>query len=64
MSDNNITVMVSAQTISRRADWLAFCRLRGINELAMNEGMLDPDEKFELSLEECRVIGMSLVIEP
>ena len=38
--------------------WEDFCNKHGINEWAINEGLMEPDHKFSLSPEEAEEYGL------
>ncbi len=47
---------LTAKELNEHGAWLKFCKLRGINEGAMNEGLVDGDEEFEFTLEEMMLL--------
>lgn len=53
-------IELTAREILDYGDWDAFCTLRGINEWAINEGLMDADESFSLTTEELSKIGFSI----
>jgi len=50
--------ILSASELMDRGLWLEFCELRGINEWAVNEGMVDSDEEFVFSEDEAATLGL------
>ena len=50
--------ILSASELMDRGLWLEFCELRGINEWAVNEGMMDSDEEFVFSEDEAATLGL------
>lgn len=54
MEDNNcdITIKVKVQLIMDKGYWIDYCRKHGINEWAVNEGCINPNEKLEMSIED------------
>ena len=48
----------TANEIMVCGDWLKFCEIKGINEYAMNEGLMSGNEEFELTEDEAREIGL------
>jgi hypothetical protein len=50
--------VLSASELMDRGLWLEFCELRGINEWAVNEGMMDSDEEFVFSEDEAATLGL------
>lgn len=53
-------IELTAREILDYGDWDAFCTLRGINEWAINEGLMDADESFSFDIEELSKIGFSI----
>jgi hypothetical protein len=51
-------IIVTAGEILDSGHWDSFCEKRGINEWAMNEGLMDSKEKFVFSLDEAIEIGL------
>ncbi len=50
-------VVLTASEINNRGCWGKFCKERGINEWAMNEGRLDGDTEFSFTEEEAKNYG-------
>lgn len=51
-------VVVTAEEIIDRGLWDQFCEDHGINVWAVNEGLMDSDEKFTLSESDARKYGL------
>lgn len=49
---------LTASEILDRGIWDEFCQLRGINEWAINEGLMDSDEEFTFTEEEAQKLGL------
>lgn len=60
MGKDHMIIRISAGEILDRADWDKFCALKGINEWALNEGRMDSEDMFDLTLDEARQIGLNL----
>lgn len=54
---------ITASEINCKGNWLKFCKEKGINEWAMNEGQMSGDEEFELTVEEARRYGLGHLLE-
>ena len=50
--------VIAVREIMARGLWLEFCELRGINEWAVNEGMIDSDEEYTLTENEAVKLGL------
>jgi hypothetical protein len=55
----NITVTITAREALDLHVWDALCALKGINEWAINEGMMDVNEEITLTLDEARQLGLT-----
>lgn len=51
-------IVVTVEELMRAFCWFPLCKLRGISPFALNEGQVNRDDEFILSLEEVREIGM------
>ena len=51
-------IIVTADEILESGCWEDFCNKHGINEWAINEGLMEPDHKFSLSPEEAKEYGL------
>ncbi len=51
-------IVVTVREIMDRGVWLEFCRIRCINEWAVNEGLLDSDAEFTLTALEAQRLGL------
>jgi hypothetical protein len=60
----NITVAITAREALDLHVWDALCALKGINEWAINEGMMDVNEEITLSLDEVQQLGLQALIRP
>ena len=52
-------IIASYREIMVSGYWSEFCQDRGINEWAVNRGLLDPDERVELSFAEAKRYGLT-----
>lgn len=52
-------ITLTAEEMLNRGLWDMFCELRGISVWAINEGQVDSKEKFTLTEEESRKLGLS-----
>ena len=50
--------VIAVREIMDRGLWLEFCELRGINEWAVNEGMIDSDQEYTLTADEAVKLGL------
>lgn len=50
-------ILVTAREILDNGAWQKFCDDRGINEWAINEGLMEADEQFSLTEEEAKKYG-------
>jgi hypothetical protein len=50
--------VLTAGELLDRGVWIRFCELRGINEWAMNEGLMSSDEEFTFTEEEAVKLGI------
>ena len=53
-----MTITVTAEEILDGGNWEDFCDDRGINPWAINEGLMDYDEKFTFTEEEAKKYGL------
>lgn len=53
-----VLVKITAGKLLSAGVWEEFCNLRSINEWAVSEGLMDPDEEFTLSMEEADKLGL------
>ena len=53
-----VKIKITVQEINDKGCWLEFCLLKGINEWAMNEGLMDPDEVFFVTAKEADKLGL------
>jgi hypothetical protein len=51
-------VIMTAREIMDKGLWMEFCELRGINEWAVNEGLMDSDEEFVLNEREIKKLHL------
>lgn len=51
-------VLITAEELINIGLWDRFCDKRGINVWAINEGLMDEDEKFVLSWDEAEELGI------
>ena len=51
-------IVVTAREIMDKLCWDEFCELKGINLWAVNEGLMDEEDTFELTEEEAKKIGL------
>lgn len=60
-----MTIILTLREISDRLgskEWGMFCNMKGLHYYCMNEGTASPDEEFELTLEDCKQIGIPVSI--
>ncbi len=55
-------IKVTAAEILQSGSWLDFCNERGINEWAINEGLMDREQEFELTVE--KAVSYGLIKQP
>lgn len=53
-----ITVQITARELIEKGLWVEACELIGVNEYAVNEGMMESDEKLTLTEEQARQLGL------
>ena len=51
-------IIVTAEELIDRGDWDSFCEEKGINPWSVNEGLMDSDEEFVLSVQDARRYGL------
>ena len=47
-----VSIQITAEEINDAGAWPEFCRMRDLNEWGMSEGLIDPEEKFTLTIKE------------
>lgn len=50
--------VLTAKEILDRGLWTSFCKMRGINEWAVNEGLMDSSEEFSFTENEALEMGL------
>jgi len=53
-----VRIIITAEELIDQYLWDDFCEMKGINVWAVNEGMMDSSEEFELSKEEAKKLGV------
>ena len=51
-------IIVSAREVMDAWAWEEACKMLGINEWAVNEGLMDPDEPLEFTEEQAIELGL------
>lgn len=51
-------IVVTVREILDKGNWFEFCEIFGINEWAVNEGLIEDTEEFELTMEQAQTIGL------
>lgn len=52
------TITLTADEAVDRGVWDSLCKMRGLNEWALNEGLMSGDYEFTLTKEEATKIGL------
>ena len=53
---DEMTITITARQLLDRGVWMKACTLLGINEWAINEGMMDYSHKIELTESQARTL--------
>lgn len=53
-----VTVQVEAQALLDAGRWQDYCEKYGVNEWAVNEGLMSADEKLSVSLSDAKRWGL------
>ena len=54
-------IKITAREIIDQYRWPEFCDLKGINMYAINEGLMEDTDEFELTAEEAKKIGLKVL---
>ena len=53
-----MTVNIKVKEIMDKGKWLELCDMFGINEWAVNEGLIDSEEEFVMTTEQAKELGL------
>ena len=53
-----MTITVTARELLDRGVWTEACELLGINEWAVNEGLMDPGDEIILTVNQAKQLGL------
>jgi hypothetical protein len=54
-------LVLTAREALDRGIWTQLCELKGLNQYAINEGMMDDSQEIELNDAEARELGFGIV---